>query len=193
MNFGQLAYLCEYLLLTEEGAPKGGDGGDHKAEDKPKKGDAKPKKRSKREDTEEKEESPEEASRYTQSDKKLADSYQGGPPPGGYKLGIKFDGKLDLDDEDLISRLLLSPDFILKAGGPVFVPFASVWAPFLRAINIVLFGEGQWILGRHVQGVGVKLYNTVEGLTLPLKLRTSIGSRLYPTTLRGKYLYAEVL
>lgn len=75
-------------------------------------------------------------------DKKLADSYQGGPPPGGYKLGVKYDGKLDLDDEDFVSRILLSPDFILKAGGPVFVPFASVLAPILRTANLLLFGEG---------------------------------------------------
>ena len=81
------------------------------------------------------------ASRYSKADKKLADTYQGGPPPGGYKLGVKNDGKLDLDDEDMISRILLSPDFILKAGGPVFVPFASVLAPVLRAVNTVAFGK----------------------------------------------------
>ena len=85
---------------------------------------------------------PEEAARYTRSDKKLADTYQGGPPPGGYKLGVVNDGKIDLDDEDMISRLLLSPDFILKAGGPVFVPFASVLAPSLRVVNTALFGKG---------------------------------------------------
>lgn len=78
----------------------------------------------------------------TPQDNKLADSYQGGPPPNGYKLGVKNDGNIDLDDEDFISRLLLSPDFILKAGGPVFVPFASVLAPLLRAINTVAFGQG---------------------------------------------------
>ena len=86
---------------------------------------------------------PEEAARYTRDDKKLAEKYQGGPPPGGYKLGVKNDGKIDLDDEDMISRLLLTPDFILKVGGPVFVPFASVLAPALRAVNTVLFGKGK--------------------------------------------------
>ncbi|XP_054153320.1 uncharacterized protein LOC128952022 [Oppia nitens] len=72
------------------------------------------------------------------ADKRLADSYQGGPPPGGYKMGLKNDGKLDLDDEDMVTRLLLSPDFLLKVGGPVFVPMASVLAPVLRAINTMV-------------------------------------------------------
>jgi len=76
------------------------------------------------------------------TDQKTADAYEGGPPPGGYRLGVQNDGRTDLNDEDLISRLLLSPDFILKAGGNVFIPFSSVLAPSLRSLNIVFFGKG---------------------------------------------------
>ncbi len=76
------------------------------------------------------------------ADQKLADAYQGGPPPGGYKIGVQNDGRTDLNGEDFVSRLLLSPDFILKAGGTVYVPFSSVLAPVLRAVNTMAFGTG---------------------------------------------------
>ncbi len=76
------------------------------------------------------------------ADQKFADAYQGGPPPGGYKIGIQNDGRTDLNGEDFVSRLLLSPDFILKAGGTVYVPFSSVLAPVLRAVNTMAFGTG---------------------------------------------------
>ncbi|XP_054153498.1 uncharacterized protein LOC128952176 [Oppia nitens] len=83
--------------------------------------------------------------RNRDSDQKLAQDYQGGPPVGGYKLGAKLDDTIStMEGSDMMTRLLVTPDFLLKAGGPIYMPLAAVLSPLFRSINLVLFQKGDF-------------------------------------------------